>query len=66
MKLIINGDEQEIVLERPTLAGLLAVRRPRPPFAVEVNKTHVRRPQYDATPLKEGDRVEIVTLVGGG
>jgi thiamine biosynthesis protein ThiS len=49
-----------------TVASLVAARQPRPPFAVEVNKQLVRRPNYGATELRDGDEVEIVTLVGGG
>lgn len=49
-----------------TIATLVALRNPRPPFAVELNKELVRRPNYAATTLCEGDQVEIVTLVGGG
>ncbi len=65
MKLVINGHEIEIP-DPATIAGLVELRSPRPPFAVEVNKRHVRRPDYDKTDLHDGDRVEIVTLVGGG
>lgn len=61
----LNGDR--FALDAPaTVASLVAVRKPRPPFAVELNKTLVRRPQYESTELDEGDAVEIVTLVGGG
>ncbi len=66
MKLVVNGEETSVELSARTVAALLAQRRPRPPFAVEVNRNLVRRPQYDQTPLRDGDRVEIVTLVGGG
>lgn len=66
MKLLINGEEVTLTLDAPTLAALLSVRNPRPPFAVEVNKQHVHRAAYDRTALRDGDRVEIVTLVGGG
>lgn len=34
--------------------------------AVEVNARLVRRADFGATPLSDGDAVEIVTLVGGG
>ena len=34
--------------------------------AVEVNRDLVRRAEYATTALHEGDRIEIVTLVGGG
>jgi sulfur carrier protein len=61
----VNGESQ--TLEAPaTVAGLVACRRPRPPFAVEVNKQLVRRSSYGDTKLHAGDQVEIVTLVGGG
>lgn len=61
----VNGDPQTIPAPA-TVSSLVALRRPRPPFAVEVNRQLVRRPQYDSTSLAEGDQVEIVTLVGGG
>ncbi len=34
--------------------------------AVEVNRTLVRRADHAASILKADDRVEVVTLVGGG
>ena len=34
--------------------------------AVEVNRSLVPRAQHASTTLEAGDRVEIVTLVGGG
>jgi thiamine biosynthesis protein ThiS len=65
IRIDLNGEAYAI--DAPaTVAELIAVRLPRPPFAVEVNKQLVRRPNYDTTALREGDRVEIVTLVGGG
>lgn len=65
LQILVNGESD--TLEAPaTVAALVARRAPRPPFAVEVNKRLVRRSTYESTPLAEGDRVEIVTLVGGG
>jgi sulfur carrier protein len=34
--------------------------------AVEVNRELVPRQQHERTVLREGDEVEVVTLVGGG
>lgn len=63
--ILVNGES--VSLDAPaTVAALVAVRKPRPPFAVEVNKQLVRHKEYDATLLAAGDNVEIVTLVGGG
>ncbi len=36
------------------------------PVAVELNGALVRRQHHAETPIREGDRVEIVTFVGGG
>ncbi len=33
---------------------------------VEHNRSIVRRPQLQATPLADGDQVELVHFVGGG
>ncbi|TSE27372.1 thiS: thiamine biosynthesis protein ThiS [Tepidimonas sediminis] len=38
----------------------------RPPFAVALNLQFVPRAQYAATPLREGDRLEIITPITGG
>ncbi len=61
----INGEPHSLGTPA-TVATLIDARKPRPPFAVEVNKQLVRRPSYGETPLRDGDQVEIVTLVGGG
>ncbi len=33
---------------------------------VELNRTILRRPQYDEAILSDGDQIEIVHFVGGG
>ncbi len=66
MKIILNGEPH--TLDGPlSVADLIARLELTPPrVAVEVNEQLVRRAQYAQTPLGENDRVEIVTLVGGG
>jgi sulfur carrier protein len=65
-RITLNGDPYE--LESPlTVAALLAkleidARR----VAVEHNTIVVKRAAYDATLVRDGDRVEIVNFVGGG
>ena len=66
MKLIINGEDRSF--EGPlTLQGLLeqlSLKSDR--VAVELNRDIVPRERWPATPLAEGDRLEIVHFVGGG
>ncbi len=65
LQIELNGER--LAIRKPaTVASLIVLRHPSPPFAVEVNKELVRRPEYDSKPLRDGDTVEIVTLVGGG
>lgn len=66
MQITVNGEVR--TLERPlTVVELLQQLALEPGrVAVEVNEQVVRRRDYQATTLRPGDRVEIVTLVGGG
>jgi sulfur carrier protein len=62
----VNGKPMELPGEL-TIAGLverLGLGKSR--VAVEVNKGLVVRKQWESTRLKEGDRIEVVTFVGGG
>ncbi len=66
VKLTVNG-EVKSVADGATLAQL--VREPgleRNPIAVELNRQVVPRDRHGEIRLAEGDRLEIVTLVGGG
>jgi sulfur carrier protein len=65
MDITLNG--QRRATEASTVAGLvaelgLAGKR----VAVERNGEIVPRSRHDQTPLREGDRLEIVGAVGGG
>lgn len=66
VQITVNGQPQ-------TLADGLSVRQlveslnlGTQACAVEVNKTLVPRKRHEEHRLEDGDRVEIVTLVGGG
>ena len=66
VRLIVNGEPCEIAVGS-TLTALLAgldldVRR----VAVAVNGAVVPRTEWIGLRLTEGDRVEIITAVGGG
>jgi len=62
----LNGAERRLD-EGTTLAGLLeSLGLPAGRVAVERNGRIVPRERYGEILLAEGDRLEVVTLVGGG
>jgi thiamine biosynthesis protein ThiS len=62
----INGERRE-VKEPVTVRELVEELSLAPErLAIELNRQVVRRADWPHTPLKEGDRVEIVHFVGGG
>jgi thiamine biosynthesis protein ThiS len=66
MKLIINGEDREFTA-LASVADLIAQLGMKPDrVAVELNRDLVTRDRWAATPLAEGDRLEIVHFVGGG
>jgi len=66
MQLSVNGASRELA-EGATLADLLVALELRSEVvAIERNHELVPRERHAETALDEGDRVEIVTLVGGG
>jgi thiamine biosynthesis protein ThiS len=65
MKITLNGQPRDLP-EGATIHSVLAELKLTPDkVAVELNRRLVRAAGY-ATPLKEGDVVEVVTFVGGG
>lgn len=66
MRLVLNGAERETP-ELATVADLSTwLGLPAFGSAIELNGTVVRKADQAATPLREGDRLEVVRLVGGG
>jgi sulfur carrier protein len=66
VQLIVNG-EPRAVDDGLTIRGLLdRLGFTDGPVAVERNREVVPRAKHAVTPLAEGDRLEIVHLVGGG
>lgn len=66
MNLTINGENRTLVLA-VTLGALieqLGMKADR--VAIELNREIVPREQWAKTPLRDGDRLEIVHFVGGG
>lgn len=66
MQVVVNG-KQEDVAEGSTVAALLERLNHAPVrVAVEINEELVPRRTYGETVVQAGDRIEIVTFVGGG
>ena len=66
VKLQINGEEKEWP-EGLSIAELLRrLELLQSPVAVEVNEAVVRRAHHHEHVLQPGDKIEIVTFVGGG
>ena len=66
MELIINGEARRVA-DGLTAAQLLETLSVKPEdVVVELNLAIVKRAQLPQALLKDGDRVEIVRLVGGG
>ena len=62
----INGKTESIAagISLQSLLKLLGIQSER--VAIEYNREIIDRNQFDALHLKEGDRLEIITFVGGG
>lgn len=66
MRIWFNGEPREIAAQS-TVADLLAeLRLPAQRVAVELNLEVVPRAQHPQRQLQADDRLEVVTLVGGG
>lgn len=66
MLITLNG-KPETLADGTTVAALLDQLQLAPiRVAVEINEELVTRREFPATPLRDGDRMEIVTFVGGG
>ncbi len=66
MQIYFNGDQKEIENDS-TVAELLRQFALQPRYvAVEVNRELIPRDCHANHVLQSGDRLEVVTLVGGG
>jgi len=66
MQVIINGEAHQVA-DRLSLGQAVAMlTSARTGVAAAVNGDVVRRTSWDATPLTDGDEVEVLTAVQGG
>ena len=66
MEVILNGEKKEIaenISVKKLLAGL-GIKTEQ--VAVELNLTIVPKTEYENKIIKTGDKIEIISFVGGG
>lgn len=66
IRVIVNGDERQLPAGLSVRGLIESLGLGKQPCAAEVNRGLVPRREQDGRVLAAGDRVEIVTLVGGG
>jgi thiamine biosynthesis protein ThiS len=66
MRIHLNGHEKDVA-PVPTLEALvMALGMKTDRIAIELNHEIVTRAKWGETPVREGDKLEIVQFVGGG
>jgi thiamine biosynthesis protein ThiS len=66
MQIILNGEKKDVP-DDLTIIGLLKHLKIQPQrVAVELNLDIVKKDRYAATKIKNGDRLEVVSFMGGG
>lgn len=66
MHITVNGEPRDVGAGMTVAQLLDELKLPTKYFAVEVNLQVIPRRDHSQHRLSEGDRLEIVTLVGGG
>jgi sulfur carrier protein len=66
MRVVVNGDPKDLADGATISALLLVLGVDQQRVAVELNEQVVPRAKHPETTLSAGDRVEVVTFVGGG
>ena len=68
MRVLVNGDTVEVAVKATVAEAVGTI--PRLPkgagVAVAVNGEVVPRGEWDSTPLREDDRIEVLSAIGGG
>ena len=66
MEISVNGEIRQVGEGMTVLLLLRTLSLPETRVAVERNRSLVRKAEFADTVLGDGDRIEIVTFVGGG
>jgi len=67
-KIVLNGEEKEIPKEMTVMELLeeIGVKFREVGLAVAINEEVIPKSEYTTKKVREGDKVEVVQLVGGG
>ena len=66
VQIVVNGEAREVLQGAGIAALLLHLGLPNDRVAIERNLEILPRAQWATTTVQQGDRYEIVHLVGGG
>lgn len=66
MRVTINGQPHEAACAMSLAQAVAVLTSAESGVAAAVNGDVVRRPDWDSTPLSDGDEVEVLTAVQGG
>ncbi len=66
IRVYINGEPRFVPMQQTVTALLTTLNIPAERVAIELNKSIVRKRDWETTLVGEGAQVEIVEFVGGG
>jgi len=66
MNVLINGETREVPDSVNLKALLELFSLPSQRVAVELNRSVIRKVDWETVTLSEGDKVEVIHFVGGG
>ena len=62
----LNGEIREVPTDMDLDRLLELFSLPKQRIAIELNSTVIRRADWPKTPVRDGDKIEVVHFVGGG
>ena len=66
MQIIVNGETKQIERELNLQELLKKLELPSERIAIELNKTVVRKKDWETVKVADRDEIEIIHFVGGG
>lgn len=68
MKIVINGNNEEITINDYSVASILKIKQVASPemVSVQLNGEFVNKEDYQKTILKENDSIDFLYFMGGG